>query len=171
MPESPEGYQPYREPGFPPKIINHLANGVMALLTVFALLFYQADSAAFIIGLLFGGASSHFLHESIHYVSLSRLGYQPTFKWPDAVWAPNVGLPVREGVISLISPQVLTIAFSGMLLISEVDEISFMIVIALVYNLVGGLRDITWATRRLLWPKGHLVLVDSEGNEFVSFPE
>ncbi|MFB6185265.1 MAG: hypothetical protein ABEI86_00150, partial [Halobacteriaceae archaeon] len=142
-----------------------------ALLSISAIIFYQADSADFLIALIFGVVSNLYLHESIHYIVQSRLGYEPVFEWPNRVWVPDVALSVKEGVISLLSPQILTLIYVGMLPLSQIQVVDFMIVIALIFNLTGGFRDIAWAIRRLLWPEGHLVLVDSEGREFISFPK
>lgn len=172
MPKSPEGYKPYKRPNFPPKLLDPLAKGLAALFVLVSVMYYQPDSlVAFIVGLLFGVSANLYIHESIHFISLRKLGYDPEFYWPNHVWAPNAALSVRESVITLITPQLLTVVYIALIALSEVTAIDFMLVIALIFNLAGGLRDVAWATRRLLWPKGHLVLVDLEGREWVTFPK
>ncbi|WP_225334594.1 hypothetical protein [Halomicrobium urmianum] len=169
MPAAPESHQPYRKSDFPPQFIDVLANGVMAMSMITVITFYQPDIVDFLAASLFGAGANLYFHESIHYIALSRLGYDPIFDWPNSVWAPNVALSVKEGIIHLISPQILTVIYIGILFLTNTDEIAFMVIVAIVLNLAGGFRDVAWAIRRLLWPKGHLVLVDSKGNESVSF--
>lgn len=171
MPTSPEGYLPYEKPDFPPRHTAHLANGIVAVSVTISIWLYQADSVAFMIGLVFGAISNLHLHESMHYVALSKLGYIPTYEWPNHVWVPDAGLSTKEGVISLAAPQILTVIYLVLLLLSQIKIVDFMIIVALIFNLGGGLRDIMWTVRRLTWPEGHLVMVSSEGREFVCFPE
>lgn len=171
MIESPRGYTSYRKPDFPPKFIIYLAHGAAAILLLIAIILYRPDRIiAFVTALIFGFSANLFLHESIHYVTQSLLGYDPVFEWPNRVWTPNEAFSTKEGIISLLTPQLLTLIYIPLFFLSEVIVIDFMIVIALIFNITGSFHDFSWAVRRLLWPKGHFVLVDSEGVEFVTFP-
>jgi len=172
MTDPPKGNNPYKKTDFPPRYVRYLAEILGGVGIAVAWIIYQPEFVSGIIVVVFGFVGNLYLHESIHYVVQSRLlGYEPIFDWPSAVWIPNVGLSVREGVISLMSPQILTVIYLILLPISSVDIVDLSVVVALILNLSGGMRDFAWTIRRLLWPKGHVVLVDSEGNEFVSFPE
>lgn len=170
MPESPDGYTPYRESTFPPNSIEYLAHGAAVPLTIATVFWYGFDAPiALFTAAIFGIIANLFLHESIHYVTQSRLGYDPVFEFPNRVWSPNEAFTTREDVISLLSPQILTVIYIALLPLSESTVIDFMLVIAAIANLLGGLRDIAWAMRRVLWPEGHLVFVDSDGKTFVAF--
>lgn len=172
MIESPNGYGPYQNVEFPPRVVIYLAHGSAALLTIIGIILFQANSPVpYVIAAVFGLTTNLFLHESLHYLAQSWLGYNPTFELPNKVWTPNEALTVKEGVISLIVPQMLTPIYISLILMTNSDVIGFMVYIAIVFNLSGGLRDIAWVIRRFLWPEGHLVLVDSEGNEFVAYPD
>lgn len=172
MPQSPDGYQPYRISDFPPKLIGYISHGTATILTFFAIVYYLPGSTfEFLTGLGFGVGASVYFHESVHFFTLSRLGFDPVFEFPNKVWAPEEALTVKEGALSLLSPQVLTFVYLVLLPFLNTDVIEFMIVMALIINLTGAIPDISWAVRRLFWPTGNLVFVDSEGREYVSFPE
>lgn len=171
MIESPSGYTPYQKSNFPPKSIIYLAHATAAILSIIAIFVYRPDPPiAFFTAAIFGISTNLFLHESIHYVTQSWLGYDPVFELPNRVWTPNEAFSTNDGVLSLMTPQLLTLIYIPLLFLTEIAVIDFMVVIALIFNITGGFRDLSWAVRRLLWPKGHLVLVDSEGEEFVTFP-
>lgn len=172
MPESPHGYQPYRESDFPPKIIGYISHALAAILTIFAIIFYQPDSGIeYLSAVVFGIGANIYFHESIHFITQSGLGFDPVFEFPNKVWTPNEAMGVKDAVLSLLSPQILTFAYLVLLPLINIEVIEFMIAIALIFNLTGGIQDISWAIRRLLWPSGNLVFVDSEGREYFSFPE
>lgn len=172
VPESPDGYGPYRRSNFPPAIIGYLSHAITAVFTIIAVVYFQPDKVIeSMTAVGFGIGANLYFHESIHYIVQSRLGYEPKFEFPNKVWVPNVALGVNDGLISLLSPQVLSLVYLGILLISDVFFIDFMIVLALIFNLAGGIQDITWAIRRLIWPSGNLVFVDLDGNEYVAFPK
>jgi len=150
----------------------YLAHGVAAISAIASIFIYQPDSGiAYLIAAGFGLTTNLFLHETLHYITESWLGYDPIFELPNRVWTPDEALSVKDGVISLIAPQILTPAYIGLVFLTHSNVIEFMVVIALIFNVSGGFRDFAWIIRRLLWPDGHLVLVDSEGKEFVTFPK
>lgn len=171
MPTSPEGYQPYQETDFPPLFIRYLANILGGVGIATAFWYYQPNLISGLIAGVFAFVGNIYLHESIHYMIGSKLGYEPVFDLPSTVWIPNVPLSTKEAIINLISPQILTIIYIILLPITIVSAVKFSITVALILNISGGMRDIAWTLRRILWPEDHLVLVDSEGTELVCFRE
>jgi hypothetical protein len=136
-----------------------------------AVLYYLPDPVPFVVLTTFGVVTNLYLHESIHYYVESKLGFEPVFSWPSAVYVPDQPKTTREAVASLLSPQILTVIYLVVIVLSRDWRVDYMVAIALVFNVFGGFRGLAWAVRRITWPEGHLVLVDPDEREWVAFPE
>lgn len=172
MKESPEGYSAYERVDFPPDIIRYGANFLALILIILAIfIYYPISPAAYVAVTIFGLSTAIFLHEGFHYLTHSWMGYEPIFEFPSKVYTPNEPFDVQEGIISLLAPQILTLLYLVFLQFQLPNQIEFMIILSLIINTVGGLRDVAWTLKRVSWPSGHIVLVDSEGKEYVAFIE
>ncbi len=115
--------------------------------------------------------ASLFVHESIHYVTNSLLGYDPVYIWPNKVIAPNVHVNLRHIIPILFAPQLLSLVYVGILLIGVGPVLTVIATVGFAFNLIGGRSDMVWIALRLTWPKGTRVVVNKELTTYVAFPK
>ncbi len=174
-PKSPEGYTTYEEYSFP-DWARFLS---MAILVGFAALFiivnnitiYPKSSAELIVASGLAIAGTLFIHESLHYLANTALGYEPIYLWPNAVYVPEEFLSVKQITVVLLAPQLLTIIYVVLLLSGTVEIYETIIGWGLMMNLGGASSDVAWVIRRVTWPDGTRVVVGEDHMNYVSFPE
>ncbi len=146
------------------------------LLTIAGVVIFSADvilipqsSVKLVVGAGIAITASLFIHESLHYLASSALGYDPVYIWPNGVYVPEVSLDLWEISITLLAPQLLSVVYTGLLITGAVNDLAIVIGWGLVINLGGGASDMAWIVRRLTWPAGTKVIVGDDEENYVAF--
>ncbi|GAB3310943.1 DUF3267 domain-containing protein [Haloplanus salinarum] len=132
---------------------------------------FPQNNVKLVVGVGVAITASLYIHESLHYIANSVLGYDPVYKWPNCVYVPEVPLDLWESIIVLLAPQVLSVVYALLLLTGSVNELAIVLGWGLVLNLGGAASDVSWVVRRLTWPAGTKVVVGDDRKNYVAFPE
>jgi hypothetical protein len=119
----------------------------------------------------FGVSGSIFLHESAHYLTAKGFGHNPDYIWPTSVKFGSDLLRTRETVVPLLAPQILSILYLLPLYYGVSHNLELILWIGFAINFLDGSKDVAWSVRRLTWPRGTVVILGENGENFVSFPE
>jgi len=175
VPESPDGYTPFEQYSlswwalFPTIAILLTVAGVVIWSE--GVVLYTQSNVKLIVGVGIAIMASLYIHESLHYLANSVLGYDPVFLWPNAVYVPEISLNLREITIVLLAPQILSIVYAVLLITGAVNDLAIIIGWGLIFNLGGGAADVFWIVRRLTWPAGTKVVVGDDKENYVAFPK
>ena len=174
-PESPDGYTSYKKYSTPRLVLFLI---IAILLTVAGVVIFSEDVVLYpqnniklIVGAGIGIAASLYIHESLHYLANSALGYDPVFEWPNAVYVPTVSLNLWEITIVLLAPQLLSVIYTVLLITGAVNDLAIVFGWGLILNLGGAASDVFWIVRRLTWPAGTKVVVGDDKENYVAFPK
>jgi len=174
-PESPDGYTQYKHYS-PPRWISIPSMAV--LLSIAGVVIFSEDVVLFpqsnvklLVGVGIAIMASLYIHESLHYLANSALGYDPVYKWPNAVYVPKESLDLWEITIVLLAPQLLSVIYTVLLITGTVSDLEIVIAWGLVLNLGGASSDVFWVVRRLTWPSETKVVVGDDIENYVAFPE
>lgn len=173
--ESPEGYEPPEKYEISKQAM--VITGVGLTVLIFAItrslqVQYSIPDrpVSFLVALIFAFAGSGFLHESAHFVMADYLDCEPNFVWPNLVEFGIETLPTKEAVASLLAPQLLSVGYVALIIAGVIPSLEVVLVYALVLNVLPAAYDVSWAIRRLTWPRGTIVLLHS-GENYVAFPK
>jgi len=174
-PESPDGHTQYKH--YSPSRWMLLPT-MAVLLTIAGVVIFSEDIVLFpqsnvklIVSVGIAIMASLYIHESLHYLANSALGYDPVYKWPNAVYVPRESLDLWEITIVLLAPQLLSVIYTVLLITGAVNGLEIVIAWGLVLNLGGAASDVFWVVRRLTWPSGTRVVVGDDIENYVAFPE
>lgn len=174
-PNSPEGFTPYEQYSFPKWLIVGTLGPLLgiAIVVIFSkeIMLYPKSSVKLIVATGFAIAASLFIHESLHYVANSALGYNPVYVWPNMVCVPGENLDFWEATVALLAPQILTVLYVVLLLTKAVNSFKIIIGWGLILNLGGAASDVAWVLRRATWPDGTKVVVGDDHENYVAFPK
>ena len=173
--DPPDGNTAYRQYALPGwalvSAVVVLFTLAMGFLLAISVDFPLGSPIKFIVVFGFGLTTSLFAHESLDYLTNSKLGYDPVYLWPNHVYVPNAPIETRDIILILLAPQLLSVIYA-FLLLSGIDSwLQLMVSLSLIFNLTGGCSDVTWVLRRLTWPKGTKVIVTENQETYVSFPK
>lgn len=142
---------------------------VVSLLLIFAIgeslsvrYLLPNDPISNIAALIFGVAASLYLHESVHYIVTDFLDYEPEFVWPNRVKFGVDILATKPTVASLLAPQILSILYIAFIYIGVAPALEVILSFSLLLNLFAGAKDVSWAIRRLTWPRGTIFMIDDD---------
>ncbi|QZX99802.1 hypothetical protein [Halobaculum rubrum] len=173
--DSPNGYTEYKKYNLP-KWATFVARLVLLAVAV-GLVFSESiilipnDLKLYVLSFGIGLVSFIFIHESLHYVTASALGYDPVYVWPTMVYVPEESLPVKHILPMLLAPQLLSLA-SLLLLLSGVNlTLELILGWGLFQNIIGSYSDVLSSIRRLTWPTGTRVIVSEDYSTHVAFPK
>ncbi|MDR5657696.1 metalloprotease family protein [Halodesulfurarchaeum sp. HSR-GB] len=174
-PESPDGYTPYKKYS-PHRLVLLLI--IAILLTVAGLVIFLEDVVLYpqnnvklIVGAGIAIVATIYVHESLHYLANSAIGYDPVFVWPNAVYVPEVSLDLWEITVVLLAPQFLSVTYTVLLITGAVNDLAIVVGWGLILNLGGAASDVFWIVRRLTWPAETKVVVGDDKKNYVAFPK
>lgn len=174
-PKSPNGYANYerfnssRTALYSTKAILLILSGVIIFTQ--DVILYPQSYVKLVVAVGIAIMASLYIHESLHYVANSVLGYEPVFKWPNGVYVPNASLGRWESIIVLLAPQLLTFVYVLLLISGAVKDLEIIIGWGLILNLGGASSDISWVVRRLSWPAETKIIVGEDMEDYVAFPQ
>lgn len=175
VPDSPDGFTPYEQYSFPKWVIGitiGLLLGIAAVV-IFSkdVMLYPESSLKLVVAAGLAITASLFIHESLHYVANSALGYDPVYVWPNMVCVPRKHLEFWESAVALLAPQLLTAVYIALLVTEAVPGFEIILGWGLVMNLGGASADLAWVVRRATWPDGTRVIVGDDHENYVAFPK
>lgn len=130
------------------------------------------ENLEFVLAFVFALLGSMFIHESLHYVTAAKLGYDPVYVWPNHVYVPDTHVERWDFLLFALAPQILSIAYVVLLFVDLGPSYRLMIGIGLLLNLPGACQDFVWGYRRLKWSEETKVIVSREDQQtYVSFPD
>lgn len=174
-PSSPDGYTSFEQYSFPKWVLPSSMTGLLAIAG--ALIFSEAvtlfpkSNIEFVVSVGIGVTASLFIHESLHYLVGSVLGYDPIYLWPNAVYVPDENLNLLESSVMLLAPQLLSVLYAGLLVHGLNPGLELVVGWGLVLNLGGAASDVSWVLRRITWPTGTRVVVGDDHQNYVAFPK
>lgn len=172
--KAPEGNTPFEE--YRISTVKSVVTGIVLIAIAFAVFYVipvEPPPDNFLVALAafgLGETADTFAHESLHYLVLSKLGYDPIYDWPTRVYVPGEHIKTQDMVSALLAPQLLSVLYVVLLIFTSNSVIHLMAGIGLVFNLFGGRGDILWSIKRIRWPEGTRVVLDEEQQTYVSHP-
>jgi hypothetical protein len=174
-PDPPAGYSSFEQYSLPRWILT----GAMIFLILIAavpiftegIVLFPESNIELVVGVGIAISSSLFLHESLHYLANSKLGYDPVYLWPNKVYVPKENLELWESTMVLLAPQMLSVLYVAFLFMGSSPALELVVGWGLVLNLGGAASDVSWVIRRITWPEGTMVVVGDDHENYASFPK